>query len=101
MLFKAQLDSQYSIDYDRRLIDIDINNDPYQITTKHGMYLFLLDLRDDIFVTLEDGDNVGTLKHSDYLKIKSLLSTAEINYCEKLLAYIKENILIPNCRITK
>jgi len=92
--FKEHLDGIFSsINYDRNIINININNNTYQLKTKHCMYLYMLKLDKDTFISLPHLSGTSILSYEDYLKIKDRLLPKEINYCKQLITYLENHIL--------
>ncbi len=91
--FKSQLDTDYStIDFDRFLANIEIGEKSYEIRVKHGIYLYLLNLDKDYYVTFDGLSDVTLLSYSELVRILSNLSAFELEYCNKLSEYIRKNI---------
>ena len=83
--FKSQLDNEYStIDLDRLLANIEIGEKLYEIRVKHGIYLYLLNLDKDYYVTFDGLNNATLLPCSELEIILSKLSAFELEYCNKL-----------------
>ena len=91
--FKSQLDNNYStIDFDRFLSNIEIGDKSYEIRVKHGIYLYMLNLDKDCYVTFDGLNDATLLPSSELERILFNLSAFELEYCDKLSEYIRENI---------
>lgn len=91
--FKSQLDNKYSsIELDRFLANIEIGEKLYEIRVKHGIYLYLLNLDKDYYVTFDGLKDATLLPCAELERILSNLSAFELEYCNKLSEYIRKNI---------
>lgn len=92
--FKCQLDSEYSfIDFERHIFDIQIGDKTFPLEVKHGMYLLMLRLEEDIYISFENESNATLLHLSEYNNIISCLHESEVDYCNKIVSYIRNSII--------
>ena len=92
--FKRELDVKYStLDFDRHISEIKIDEVSYELKATHCMYLYMLDLDNDTHISFDNGDGVTILSFSDYITITSRLTLIEQSYCDELSAYLNSNIL--------
>ena len=91
--FKEKLDSFYSdIDFNRTISNLKGLKNTVEIKVKHAMYLYMNNLDKDYYVTIDGLNDTILLTHSDFKNILTNLSNYEIEYCDELVSFIRENI---------
>lgn len=91
--FEQSLKNVYPVDLDRHIGYLNIENYKQEIKVEEAMYLYLLNLSKDCFVSAEEIGIVSTMALSEYKDIISELTLIEKTYCDKLKEYIESTIL--------
>lgn len=91
--FQSKLDMAYSsIDFERFIYNLTLGEESLEIKVKHAMYLYMLNLKKDYYIKLDEFGTTHTLTSTTYNNIISGLLQEEIDYCNELVKYIEENI---------